>query len=79
MRGEDSEPYERLLVQWEARRQVVNTCHRALKFLTPDLGDAPKRRRDLNRRIATTLVALRQTTDRLHQYEESRTESLVEA
>jgi len=79
MRRRDSEPYERLLVQWKTKREVVNACHRALHFLTPDMSDAPERRRDLNQKIATTLVTLRQTTDRLHQYEEGRAESLVES
>jgi hypothetical protein len=78
MRGQDSEPYERVLVQWETKREVVEAYHRALKFLTPDLGDAPERRRDLNQKIAATLAALRPTTDRLHLYEEGRAESLME-
>jgi hypothetical protein len=72
MRGQDSDPYERLLVQWKTKRELVNTYHRALHFVTPDLGDATERRRDLNQKIATTLVTLRRTTDQLHQCEEWR-------
>jgi hypothetical protein len=73
MRGQTSDSYEQLLVDWQAKRELVDAYHRALHFLISDLGDSPERlqarRRDLNHKMATTLVAIRQTTDRLQRFE----------
>lgn len=76
MRGQTSDSYEQLLGEWQAKRELVNAYHRALHFLASDLGDSPERlqarRRDLNHKMATTLVAVRETTDRLQRVEEAR-------
>jgi hypothetical protein len=76
MSGQTSDSYEQLLGEWQAKRELVDAYHRALHFLASDLGDSPERlqarRRDLNQKMATTLVAARQTTDRLQRFEEGR-------
>ena len=79
MGGQTSDPYERLLGNWQAKREVVNVYHRAVCFLfaTPALNTAPERQRarqrELNDKLASALGALRQESDRLHRYEEQRT------
>jgi hypothetical protein len=76
MGGQTGDSYEQLLVEWQSRRELVDAYHRALHFLTSDLDDSPERlqarRRDLNQKMATTLVAARQTTDRLQRFEQGR-------
>ena len=77
MGGQTNDPYERLLREWQAKREVVNVYHSALRFLTPALNTAPERQRalqrELNNKLASALGALRQESDRLHRYEEQRT------
>jgi hypothetical protein len=76
MGGQTSDSYEHLLGEWQAKREMVDAYHRALYFLTSDLDDSPERlrarRRDLNQKMATALVSVRQTTDRLQRFEEGR-------
>jgi hypothetical protein len=79
MRGQTRDSYEQLLGEWQARRELVDAYHRALHFLTPDLGDSSERllarRRDLNHKMAFSLAAARQTSDRLQRIEEARSEA----
>lgn len=74
MGGQSSDSYEQLLGEWQAKRELVDAYHRALHFLASDLGDTPEdlqaRRQDLNHKMATTLVAIRQTTNRLQSIEQ---------
>jgi hypothetical protein len=79
MSGQTSDSYEQLLGEWQAKREIVDAYHRALHFLASTLDDSPERlqarRRDLNHKMATTLVSVRQTTDRLQRIEEARSEA----
>ena len=71
---QSSDSYEQLLGEWQARRELVDAYHRALRFLISDLGHSSEhlqtQRRDLNHKIAATLVAVRQTTDQLQRFEQ---------
>lgn len=67
------DPCERLLVEWQFRREVVNAYYRALRFLTPENGDAPswqrERWREPSQKLAIALVALGQASDQLGRCE----------
>jgi hypothetical protein len=75
MREQTRGPYLRLLTEWQARREVVNAYHRALRFLTPYKADAPERQRDLNKKLVTALVALRQATGQMPRYKQGHAAS----
>src|SRR5579884_1085446 len=79
MRGEVGDPYARLLAQWQARREMVEAYHRALRFLpTPSGATPPPRdlaRRELNEKLALALVAVRQASDQLRLAEQGRAAS----
>jgi hypothetical protein len=68
----DSYPPQ-LLDEWQARREVVNAYHRALRFLVPQGGAASQqereRWRDLNDKLARALPALRQVNDQMRRFE----------
>jgi hypothetical protein len=72
MRGQTSDPYTRLLTEWQARREVVNAYHRALRLLTPQSADAPQRLRELHAKLVIALLALRQASEQLRRYEQER-------
>lgn len=76
MRGPTNDPYEQLLREWQAKREVVNVYYRALCLLVPALADAPQweqaRRRELNEKLEFALIALLQTSDQLRHYEQER-------
>jgi hypothetical protein len=73
MREQTSDSYARLLAEWQARRDIVNSYHRALRFLAPVSGDASQRQReqwrDLNEKLANALRALRWLNDQMRRYE----------
>lgn len=76
MRAQTSDPYERLLAEWQARRELVDAYHRALRFLTLDIGAAPQRQRErrqqLHEKLLIALKALRQASDQLRRFEQGR-------
>jgi hypothetical protein len=74
MREQTSDSYpQQLLAEWQARREVVNAYHRALRFLVPESGTASQRQReqwrDLNEKLALALRALRLVNDQMRRYE----------
>jgi hypothetical protein len=69
MHEQTSDPYLLLLTEWQARREVVNVYHRALRFLTPFSANAPERQRDLNGKLVIALIAFRQASEQLRRYE----------
>jgi hypothetical protein len=72
MPGESGDPYEQLLVEWQARRTLVDAYHRSLRFLTAHNGDAPREQQELIEKLGAALTALRQTNDHLRRYEQER-------
>ena len=69
MREQASDPCDRLLQEWRFRREVVDSYHRALRFLTLDSRKASQRQQDrlreLNEKLSTALGALRRASDQL--------------
>jgi hypothetical protein len=77
MRTHASQPsYDRLLQEWQFRRETVDSYHRALRFLALDSRDATQRQRemwrDLIEKLSIALIALGQASDQLHSYEQAR-------
>jgi hypothetical protein len=70
--GQTDDSYERLLVEWHARRTVVDAYHCSLRFLIAHNGDAPKEQHELVERLGAALTALRQTNDQMRRYEQER-------
>ena len=70
MPGESGDPYEQLLVEWQARRTLVDAYHRSLRFLTAHNGDAPKPQQELIEKLNDALTALGQTNDQMRRYEQ---------
>jgi hypothetical protein len=70
MREQASDPCEWLLQEWHFRRELVDSYHRALRFLTLDSREASQRQhdrvRELNEQLCRALVALRRASDQLH-------------
>ena len=68
-----TDSYEHLLTQWQARRDVVNAYHRALRFLASEGGVAARRqygsRAELNAKLVDALGALHVASERLGRYE----------
>ncbi len=69
MAEESGDPYERLLVEWQARRTLVDAYHRSLRFLLAHNGDAPKSQQELIEKLGDALTALRATNDQIRAYE----------
>jgi len=73
MGEQTSDSYARLLAEWQARRDIVNSYHRALRFLAPVSGAASQRQREqwheLNDKLANALRALRWLNDHMRRYE----------
>jgi hypothetical protein len=69
MSGESDAVYERLLVEWQARRTLVDAYHRSLRFLMAHNGDAHKQQQELIEKLGVALVALRATNDQMLSYE----------
>jgi hypothetical protein len=69
IREQVSDPCEWLLQEWHFRREVVDSYHRALRFLTLDSREASQRQRErmreLNEKLSTALIALRRASDQL--------------
>ena len=76
MRQQPSDSCEWLLQEWHYRRDVVDSYHRALRFLTPDSREASQQQRErlrgLNEKLSTALIALRRTSDELRICERAR-------
>jgi hypothetical protein len=66
----DEQLYERLLVEWYARRTVVDTYHRSLRFLMAYNGEAPGEQPELIEKLGIALTALRATNDQMLAYEQ---------
>jgi hypothetical protein len=69
MRQQASDPCERLLQEWQFRRDVVESYHRAIGFLTLDSREASERQRPalepLHEKLSHALVDLLRTSDEL--------------
>jgi hypothetical protein len=77
MRTHASQPsYDRLLQEWQFRRETVDAYYRALRLLALDSRDASQRqreaRRDVIEKLSIALIALGQASDQLHSYEQAR-------
>ncbi|HEX3271073.1 MAG TPA: hypothetical protein VHR15_10530 [Ktedonobacterales bacterium] len=70
MPEESIDPYEQLLVEWQARRTLVDAHHRSLRFLMAHNGDAPKPQQELIEKLGDALTALRATNDQMRAYEQ---------
>ncbi len=70
MREQASDPSERLVQEWQFRREMVNYYSRVLLRLTPNDNDASQRWRELNGRLSTALIEFRQASDLLRRYEQ---------
>ena len=64
-----SDPCERLLQEWQFRRDVVDSYHRAVGFLTLSSREASLRQRaelgHLNEKLSQALLDLLRTSDEL--------------
>jgi DnaJ-domain-containing protein 1 len=72
MPDESDDSYARLLVEWQARRTLVDAYHRSLRFLMAHNGDAPKQQDELVEKLGDALTALRATNDQMRAYEQER-------
>ena len=70
MREQDSYLAERLLKNWQFRREMVNYYFDSMLRLTPNDKDAYQRWRELSRKLTTSLIALRHASDQLQGYEQ---------
>jgi hypothetical protein len=70
MSEESDDPYERLLIEWYARRTVVDAYHRSLRFLMAHNGDSPKPQQELIEKLGGALSALGQINDKMRRYEQ---------
>jgi hypothetical protein len=70
MPEESGDSYEQLLVEWYARRTVVDTYHRSLRFLMAHNGEAPREQPELIEKLGVALTALGQTNDQMRSYEQ---------
>ena len=61
---------ERLLRDWQFRRQMVNYYFDSLLHLTPNDKDAYQRWRELSGKLTTSLIGLRHASDQLQSYEQ---------
>ena len=68
-----SDPCDQLLLEWYFRRELVDSYHRALRFLTLDSREASQRQqervRELNEKLTAALIALRRASDQLRMCE----------
>ncbi len=58
-------PCEKLLQQWQVRRELANYYMTTLLRLSPDAPDALCRRQELSEKIFTARLSLRHTDDQL--------------
>jgi hypothetical protein len=58
-------PCERLLQQWQVRRELTNYYLMTLLRLSPDAPDALRRRHELSEKIFTAQLSLKHTDDQL--------------
>ncbi len=61
---------ERLLKDWQFRRQMVNYYFDSMLRLTPNDKDAYQRWRELSGKLSTALIAFRHASDQLQSYEQ---------
>jgi len=60
---------ERLLNNWQFRREMVNFYFNSMLRLSPNDKDADIRWRELSRKLFTGLLAFRHASDQLQAYE----------
>jgi hypothetical protein len=76
MHGHVSDPCEALLQEWHFRYEMVNAYHRASRFLALDSHEASlqqrERMRELNEKLSSALIALRQASDQLRICEQEQ-------
>ena len=70
MREQASYPSERLLQEWQYRREMVNYYFGILLRLSPHDNDASQQWRELNGKLSTELSAFRHARDQLRSYEQ---------
>ena len=70
MHEQVSYPSERLLQEWQYRREMVNYYFGVLSRLTPYDNDASQQWRELNGKLSTELSAFRYARDQLRSYEQ---------
>lgn len=58
-------PCEKLLQQWQVRRELTNYYLTTLLRLSPDAPDALHRRQELSEKIFTAQLSLKHTDDQL--------------
>jgi hypothetical protein len=77
MREHIGDPCAWLLQEWHYRREMVDSYHRAIRFLTPECGEATQRQRErtreLNEKLSAALIALRRASDQLRICEREHT------
>ena len=61
---------ERLLQEWQFRREMVNYYFGVLSRLTPNDNDANQRLRELDGKLSPELIAFKHATDQLRSYEQ---------
>jgi hypothetical protein len=70
MREQASYSSERLLQEWQFRREMVNYYFGVLLRLTPNDRDANQRWRELNGKLSTEMIAFKHARDQLLSYEQ---------
>jgi hypothetical protein len=63
------DPCDQLLVEWQFRRELVDSYHRALRFLALDSRETGQRQQErvgeLNEKLSASLIALRRASEQL--------------
>lgn len=67
--SESRQLHEKLLKEWEFRREMVHFYSTALLRLSPDDRNARQRWRELNEKLATARIALTHAADQLQTYD----------
>jgi hypothetical protein len=75
MSEQDSYLFERLLKDWQFRRQMVNYYFESMLRLTPNDKDAYQRWRELSGKLSTSLIGFRHASDQLQSYEQEHAHS----
>ncbi len=70
MSEQDSCLGERLLKNWQFRREMVNYYFDSMLRLTPNDKDAYQRWRELSGKLSMSLLAFRHASDQLQGYEQ---------
>ena len=70
MSEQDSYLSERLLRDWQFRRQMVNYYFDSMLRLSPNDINAYQRWRELSGKLSTSLIAFRHASNQLESYEQ---------